>query len=108
MVVEKSSTVRISKITSNNSSSPSLIYIPKIFQQALKLRKGSYVKVFMEEGKLIIEPLNLNTEAQSFTSKKVLTGLTENTLKKVKGRPGRASRRANPPLKQQAEVAQSG
>jgi len=108
MVVEKSSTVRISKITSNNSSSPSLIYIPKIFQQALKLRKGSYVKVFIEDNKLIIEPLDLHTEAQSSTTKKVLTGLTENTLKKAKGRPGRASPRANPPLKQQAEVAQSG
>jgi AbrB family looped-hinge helix DNA binding protein len=49
--------VRIAKITSNDHTE--MIYIPKEFREALNLRKGMYVKLFIEGKRLIIEPLEL-------------------------------------------------
>jgi bifunctional DNA-binding transcriptional regulator/antitoxin component of YhaV-PrlF toxin-antitoxin module len=56
------SEIRVAKITSNDASTPSVIYIPKVFQKALGLQKGCYVKIFIKDGRLIIEPLNFNTK----------------------------------------------
>jgi len=59
--------IRVAKITSNDASTPSVIYIPKVFQKALGLQKGCYVKIFIKDGKLIIEPLNFNTKPSTPT-----------------------------------------
>jgi len=45
------------KVTSNDGTP--LIYIPKAVREALKLYKGTYVKLKIENGKLILEPLKL-------------------------------------------------
>jgi AbrB family looped-hinge helix DNA binding protein len=49
--------VKIIKVTSNDHTE--LIYIPKAVRQALGLKKGIYVKLTVEDGKLIVEPLRL-------------------------------------------------
>jgi AbrB family looped-hinge helix DNA binding protein len=44
-------------VTSNDGVE--MLYIPKIFREKLGLRKGTYVKVYEDAGKLVIEPLKL-------------------------------------------------
>jgi AbrB family looped-hinge helix DNA binding protein len=54
--------VKIAKVTSNDHTE--MIYIPKEFREALNLRKGMYVKLFIEGRRLIIEPLELITHSE--------------------------------------------
>jgi len=49
--------VRVAKVTSNDTTP--LIYLPKAIREALSLRKGDYVKLTVENGRLIVEPLKL-------------------------------------------------
>jgi len=49
--------MKIVKVTSNDSTE--LIYIPKSIKEALNLRKGTYVILKVEGGKLVVEPLTL-------------------------------------------------
>lgn len=49
--------VKVAKISSNDSTE--LIYIPKAIVKALGLRKGVYVKISVDGGRLIVEPLKL-------------------------------------------------
>lgn len=49
--------VKVVRITSNDGTP--LIYIPKDVRRALKLEKGTYVKMIIQDNKLIIEPLKL-------------------------------------------------
>jgi len=50
--------VKVSKVTSNDSTE--LIYIPKQIREALGLKKGTYVIMRVESGRLVIEKLNVN------------------------------------------------
>jgi AbrB family looped-hinge helix DNA binding protein len=49
--------VRIARITSNDHTE--LLYIPKAIKERLNLRKGTYVKLYIEGKRLVIEPLEL-------------------------------------------------
>jgi len=48
---------KIVKVSSNDGVE--LIYLPKVVREALGLRKGVYVKLSVQDGKLIVEPLKL-------------------------------------------------
>jgi bifunctional DNA-binding transcriptional regulator/antitoxin component of YhaV-PrlF toxin-antitoxin module len=48
---------KVVRVTSNDSTR--LIYLPKEVCEVLGLRKGVYVKLRVEEGKLVVEPLRL-------------------------------------------------
>ena len=50
---------KVAKVSSNDSAL--LVYIPKTVCSELGLRRGSYVMLKVENGKLIIEPLNIET-----------------------------------------------
>jgi AbrB family looped-hinge helix DNA binding protein len=52
--MEKSIVVKVS----SNDSVP-LIYIPKEVRETLGLMKGTYAKLTIKDGKLVIEKLNL-------------------------------------------------
>jgi len=47
--------VKIAKISSNGLVL--MLYIPKTISKALGLSKGKYVKLYIQDGKLIVEPL---------------------------------------------------
>jgi AbrB family looped-hinge helix DNA binding protein len=46
-------------VTSNDTTE--LIYIPKAIREKLNLKKGTYVKLYVEGQRLIIEPLELSS-----------------------------------------------
>ena len=48
---------KIAKITSNDGVE--LIYLPKAIREALNLRKGRYVKLVVEDGRLVVTLLDL-------------------------------------------------
>jgi AbrB family looped-hinge helix DNA binding protein len=48
-------TEQIVKVCGNQTSF--FIFIPKPFREALKLRKGDYMRIRLDGGRLIIEPL---------------------------------------------------
>ena len=54
--------VKIAKVTSNYRNE--LIYIPKTVRERLGIRRGTYVKLYVEGRRLVIEPLELS-EAKS-------------------------------------------
>jgi antitoxin component of MazEF toxin-antitoxin module len=36
-----------------------LVYLPKKVVEELKLRRGQYVKLMVQDGKIVVEPLNI-------------------------------------------------
>ena len=59
---------KIIKVT-NGGKRQLLIYIPKALKEALGLEKGCYARVFVDDGKLIVEPLYLSIKAHSSMGK---------------------------------------
>mgnify|MGYP000686895665 CR=1 FL=1 len=49
--------LKVARVTSNGDME--LIYIPKQICETLGLRRGTYVKMSVEDGKLVVEPLKL-------------------------------------------------
>lgn len=54
--------IKVVKVTSNDTTE--LIYIPKSVKEKLGLRKGTYVKLIIEGGRLVVEPLKLAEGAE--------------------------------------------
>jgi len=49
--------IKVVKVSSNDTSE--MIYLPKAIREALKLYKGTYVKLSIEGKRLIVESLEL-------------------------------------------------
>lgn len=49
--------MKIVKVTSNDNTE--MIYIPKAIRERLGLRKGVYVKLYVDGNRLVVEPLEL-------------------------------------------------
>jgi AbrB family looped-hinge helix DNA binding protein len=56
--------IKVVKITSNGTKQL-MIYLPTSFRDALHLEKGDYLKFYIEGGRLILEPLNLDEKTYS-------------------------------------------